>query len=176
MTESLPSKPLPAAFAQHNQQQAERTVQLTQKAVEQLKVAGKRVTLAALCEATRQVDAKGKGLSAITILRNPEAAALFHQHSPGVQARQKLASKAQRKRVRVNTDTRALYRGLRAPDLIPMIEALKTQLAAVQQQQAKLVLERAEAYQLRDAALKQNTQQLAALTVLLAERTAKPAH
>ncbi len=175
MAKSLnhPKQP-PAAFGERNQQQFQRTVQLTRQAIERLVAVGKPVTLAALCEATQQVNADGKALSAITILRNPEAAALFRQHSPAVQDRQSRVRKAKRKRSQMNADTRALYRGLRARDLTGMIEDLKQQLADLKQQQDKLMRERADAYKLRDEALKQNTYQLATLTVLMAARNTNP--
>lgn len=165
------SKQPPAAFGERNRRQFQRTVQLTRQAIERLVAAGQPVTLAALCEATREVNAEGKALSAVTILRNPAAAALFRQHSPTVQECQSRARKAKRNRAPVKADTRALYRGLRTRDLIGMIEHLTQQLSDLKQQQDKLAQDRAEAYQLRDEALKQNTYQLATLTVLQAERT-----
>ena len=174
MTESWMSKQPPAAFVQHNQQQSQRTVLLTQQAIARLETAGQVVTLVAVCEATRQCDTHGTGLSAVTILRNPEAAALFRQHSPAFQARQRTARTAKHKRSKRDADTHTLYRGLRASDLMQLIEELKVQLTALKAENIRLIQQQNAAYQLRDEALRQNTRQLAALTVLTAERTISP--
>jgi hypothetical protein len=84
----------PASFSQHNHNLFQRTVTLTQKAINHLEAEGRTITLAAVCEATGHFDDRGKGLAPITILRNPEAAALFRQSSPAYQARQQQAKKA----------------------------------------------------------------------------------
>jgi len=162
----------PIAFGQYSQGKFKRTVELTRKAITKLETESKTVTLEAVCEATREFDEQGKGLRPMTILRNPEAAELFRQHSPAYQARQQKVGKAKRKRLKVNSDVRTTYRGLRAPDLIQMVEDLKAQIAETKVQQDKLKTERDEAYRLRDEALQQNTQQLATLTKL----GAKPSH
>ncbi len=167
-TQSIRKRIPPDAFGQYSQARFERTVQLTEKAITKLEANARTVTLAAVCEATREFDDKGKGLSPITILRNPQAAEHFRQHSPAYQERQRQAKRTKRPRIRarVNADVRAAYQGLRSSDLIQMVEDLKTQVAALKTQQEKLQTERDEAYQLRDQALLQNTQQLMALTRL----------
>jgi len=165
------SPPVPEAFPQHNQAQFRRTVSLTEQAITQLEAAGKPVTLARLAETTRALDERGKGLTAVTILRNPQARELFHQHSPAYLQRQQQARRAARRpsRRRLAADVRAAYRGLRATDLIRMIEDLKQALADAKTQLAKLQAERDEAYRLRDEVKQQNTRQLAALAKLKAQ-------
>lgn len=169
----------PVAFGEHRRTAFARTVQLTQKALTQLQAQGQTVTLSAVSEATRAFDEKGQGLEANTILRNPEAAALFRQQSPAYQRRQARARQAKRKRPRIDSDVRATYRGLRPTELIAMIEDLKTQVVAFKAQQERLRVERDEAYRLRDQALQQNTRQLATLTqsmtqVQLSEKNHEP--
>lgn len=158
----------PAAFTRYRQTRFERTVRLTEQAIAQLETQGQTVTLTAVCEATREFDAGHKGIRPITILRNPQAAELFRQHSPAYQARQQQAKRAKRKQVKtkVGADLRATYAGLRPADLILIVEDLKTQIADLKAQQARLQSERDEAYRWRDEALRQNTRQLAALTRL----------
>jgi hypothetical protein len=157
---------VPSAFPQHNQAQFRRTVALTEQALARLQAAGQPVTLARLAEATRVLDERGKGLTAVTILRNPQARELFHQHSPVYQQRQQRAQQVSRQHSgpRLAADARAAYRGLRAAELIQMIEDLKQALAGARTQQAKLQVERDEACRVRDEALRQNARQLAALT------------
>ena len=157
---------VPEAFNQLNQKRAQRTVRLTEAAIAHLNAKGKPITLTALCEATRKLDEKGKGLQPITILRNSKAAELFRQHSPAYQARQQAARKAKRKRSPINSEARSIYRGLHSSDLIQMAEDLKLKLAELQTQQKKVVDERDEAYRQRDEALQQNLRQLAALAKL----------
>jgi hypothetical protein len=168
----VPKKHLvPESFRQRNQVESERVVQLTQKALAQLEADHQTVTLTTVVASTRALDEETKGLSAKTILRNPEAARLFHEHSPAYQARQRRVRRAGRKRVQVNADARATYRGLRASDLISMVEDLKRRNAEIRMQRDKLQTERDEAYRLRDEALAQNTRQLAALTRLMPPST-----
>ncbi len=155
----------PASFQQHNHTIFQRTVALTQKAITHLEVEGRTVTLAAVCEATAHFDDRGKSLAPITILRNPEAAALFRQSSPAYQARQQQAKKAKRKR-KVSADSRGIYRGLHSTDLIKMVEELKVQMAEMKTRATKLRQDRDEACRLRDEALRQNVIQLATLTKL----------
>ena len=159
----------PEAFGEHRRAAFARTVQLTQKALAQLQAQGRTVTLSALSEATRAFDAKGKGLEPNTILRNPEAAELFRQHSQAYQARQHKARSAKRKRPQVNSDVRATYRGLRPAELMAMIEDLKTQIVALKAREARLQDDRDEAHRLRDQAVQQNTRQLARLTQSLSQ-------
>ena len=154
----------PEAFREHRRTAFERTVQLTQKAIARLQAQGQAVTLSALSKATQAFDEKGKGLEPNTILRNPEAAELFRQHSQAYQARQHKARSAKRKRPRVSSDVQATYRGLRPAELMTMIEDLKAQMVALKAQQARLQVERDEASRLRDQALQQNTRQLGMLT------------
>jgi hypothetical protein len=154
----------PESFRERNQAQSQRVVELTRKAIAQLEAKHQAVTLNSVVAITASLDDQRKGLAAKTILRNPVAAALFHEHSPSYQARQQQAKRAKRKRVRLDADTRAAYRGLRTSDLIQMMEDLKKQNTTLQTQCDKMKAERAEAYRLRDEALALNTRQLAALT------------
>ena len=167
-TSSNHKRIIPDAFNQYRRATFERTVRLTEKAIAKLKAEGKAVTLAGVCEATREFDERGKGLRPNSILRNPKAAELFHQHSPAYQERQQKVQKAKRKRAKatINSEARATYRGLRASDLIQMVEDLKVQIAELKTQHEKLKTERDEAYHLRDEALQHNTRQLAALRKL----------
>ncbi len=159
---------LPETFSQYNRAQYQRIVELTQKAITKLEAEQYPVTLAAIVELTRKLDCEGKGISCPkTILRNPEAAELFHQHSPAYLERQKKAKKAKRKSKKVSSDTRAVYKGLRTSDLVQMVEDLKSQVVELKAQQEKLRSERDDAYRLRDEALQSNAQQLAALTKLV---------
>lgn len=169
MSEALlaPKRVLPETFSQHNQTQYQRIVELTRKAITRLETEQEPVTLAAIVELTGKLDGEGKGISSPkTILRNPEAAELFRQHSPAYQERQKKAKKAKRKK-KVSPDTRAAYQGLRASDLIQMVEDLKAQVVELKTHQEKLRSERDEAYRLRDEVLQHNARQLAALTKLI---------
>ena len=158
----------PPSFSQHNRTKFQRTVVLTQKAIKHLEAEGRTITLAAVCEATGHFDEGGKTLAPITILRNPEAAALFRQSSPACQARVQRAKKAKRKH-QMSLDVRAVYHGLRARDLIQMIEELKGQITAMEAKQTQLKRERDEAIRLRDEALEQNVRQLATLTQLVSQ-------
>lgn len=156
----------PSAFNEYNRVQFERTVRLTRLAIAQLERAGEEVTLAALAEATRSVDTDhgGKGITAATILRNAEARELFHEHSPAYQERQqRLAHTKRRRGTRQPAARKGEYQGLRAADLIGLVEELKQTVGTLKQEQAQLKAERDAAYQLRDEALQQNTRQLAAL-------------
>ena len=159
---------VPVAFHQHNEDRYQRTIQVTQKAIANLEGEGQTVTLVGVVEATRAFDERGKGLSPATILRNPEARELFHQHSSAYQQRQQQTVRVRRKRSQSSaiTDVRTVYRGLRTADLIQVIEDLKPALADARNQQAQLQVERDKAYRLRDEVLQQNAQQLAALTQL----------
>ena len=159
---------IPDAFNQYRRVTFERAVRVTENAISKLEAGGKIVTLANVCEATRALDERGKGLRPNSILRNPKAAELFHQHSPAYQERQQKVQKAKRKHAKatINSEVRAMYRGLRASDLIQMVEDLKVQIAELKTQQEKLQTERDESYRLRDEALQHNTQQLAALRKL----------
>ncbi len=155
-------------FGQYNRTQYQRVVQLTEKAMAQLEASHQRVTLTTLADTTRAVDTEKRGLSARTILRNADAAALFRQHSPAYQERQQKATRARRKRARrqTNAEARAHYRGLRVSDLVPLVEELKAQVAQMNTHEAKLQAERDAAYRLRDEALEHNARQLAALTAM----------
>lgn len=154
----------PPAFPQHNQAKYQRTIQLTRQAIAQLQAERQTVTLAAVVEATRAFTESGKGLTATTILRNPDTAALFHQHSPAYQQRQRVQSARLQPAPAPATSS-----PLAVADLNPLVEALKKQVAELQVQQATLKSERDEAYRLRDEVLQQNTRQLA----MLAQLTAK---
>jgi hypothetical protein len=163
-TTSTHRRVAPESFRQYCRTRFDRTVALTQKAIAALQAQGQPVTLDALSGATRAFDTKGKGLSANTILRNPQAAELFRQHSSTYQERIQKAKKASRKRPKPSSEVRTTYRGLRPTELIQMIEDLKTQIVDLQAQRAKLEIQRDETYRLRDQALQQNTRQLAMLT------------
>ena len=165
-------KQSPAAFRQYNQTQFQRTVRLTRQALAKLQADDQTVTLVALVEVTRQVDDRGKGLTSTTILRNPEAAALFRQHSPAYQARQQATVDAPP--AESDAEIPAAYRGLNLTALIRLIEALKKQVADLKTQQRQLKAERDEAYRLRDEALRQNTQQLVRLTQLMTQLAERP--
>jgi hypothetical protein len=153
-----PQHPIPEAFNQYRRAAYERTVRLTEQAIVKLREAGRNITLEAICEASRELDEQGKGLKPITLLRNPEAAELFHRHILAYRERQQKVRKAKRGRAKPkpNSEVRASYRGLRSPDLIQMVEDLKTQLTELKAQQEKLKAE-------RDEALLHNARQLAAL-------------
>ncbi|MCL5952172.1 MAG: hypothetical protein M1132_10715 [Chloroflexi bacterium] len=155
---------VPDSFRQRNMAQAERVMQLTRKAIAQLEGVHQAVTLNMVVAATRSLDEQSKGLSAKTILRNAEAATLFRTHSPAYQARQHQVKRAKRKRTPVATDIQVTYRGLRASDLIQLVESLKKQNAEIQAERDRFRAERDEAYRLRDEALEHNARQLAALT------------
>ena len=159
---------VPAEFHQHNYEKFQRTVRLTRQAIYKLQQNGKTVTLAALSEATRAFDERGNGLTAATILRNQEACALFHLHSPAYQQRQKQIVKLKRKypRSKGDMDTRAAYRGIHRSELIQMIEDLKGSLTELETQKAQLQAARDEAREIRNEARQQNTLQLAVLTQL----------
>ncbi len=168
---------VPAPLNAYNRTQSERTLRLTRLAIAQLEREHRTVTLAAVVEATRSVDPDRdeKGITATTILRNPEARALFHEHSPAYQERQQRLARVRRKRSRPVTDkTRAEYRGLKATELIALVEELKQTVTTLKQEQVKLKAERDAAYQLRDEALQQNTRQLAALAQSLGRVQASP--
>jgi hypothetical protein len=171
-----PKRAIPEAFNQYRRDAFERTVRLTEKAIAKLKAADTPVTLAKVCEATREFDEHGKGLQPVTILRNPQAAELFHQHSPAYQERHRKTQKAKRKRAKTRTssEARLAYRGLRAPDLIQIAEELRAQIIQLKTLQEKSRSERDEAYRCRDEALEQNAKLLAALTVRDQRPMAKP--
>jgi hypothetical protein len=165
----------PLAFNQYNLKQFERTIRLTRLAIAKLEREQREVTLSAVAEVTRAVDSErnGKGITAATILRNPKARELFHEHSPAYQERQRLSARAKRKRSRRPTaDVRAAYRGLRASDLIGLVEDLKQTVTRLQAEHVQLQTQRDEAYRQRDEALQQNARQLAALTQLRSKAVA----
>lgn len=157
---------VPAVLRQHNQTRFQRTVQLTQQAIAALEAQGQAITLMALAAATRTLDESGQGITAKSILHNPEACALFHQHSPAYQERQRRVKpgKRPRGRPRVENELRIKYRGLHVSDLIRMVETLQSELADLKSQQAKLEATCAEALRVRDEALQENVRQLAMLT------------
>ncbi len=165
-TSMKPKRTVPDAFNQYRQKMFARTVRLTEQAIAKLEAEHQTITLDGLCEATRELDEQGKGLRPTAILRNPQAAELFRQHSPVYQARQHKARKAKRKRPgpKSASATPTIYRGLRTPDLIQMVEDLKAQIAGLKAQQETFETERREAYRLRDEALQQNARLLATLT------------
>jgi hypothetical protein len=167
---------IPESFNQYRHKTFERTVWLTEQAIAKLHAEGKPVTLVSVCEATRVLDERGKGLRPTTILRNPRSAELFHQHSPAYHERQQQMQKVKRKRVKAKTrsETQATYQGLRSADLIQMVEDLKVQVAELKGQQGKLRGERDAAYRQRDDALQQNARLLATLTARASSPNKKP--
>jgi hypothetical protein len=157
---------IPDAFRTYRQGAFERTVRLTEAAIGQLEAEGRQVTLASVCEITRMLDERNKGLRAAAILRNPRAAELFRQHSPAYQERQQKARKAKQKRAQAKPqpNAQATYQGLHVADLIPIVEELKAQVGTLKVQQKELQNQRNEAYRVRDEALQQNARLVAALT------------
>ena len=165
---------VPESFFHHNEAEKLRVVELTRKAIEKLESDGQSATLQAISEATRLFDDEnGRGISSKTILRNLDAAELFREHSSVYKERQKRANKAKRRRSKVGADVRAAYHGLRASDLIEIVEDLKSKVAEMKEQMDKLQSQRDRAYRLRDEAMEQNTRQLAALTSLQQASTPK---
>ena len=174
-TSSASRRVAPESFRQYCRTRFDRTVELTQKAIAALQTQGQPVTLTTLSVATCAFDAKGKGLNATTILRNPQAAELFRQHSQAYQMRQDKAKKARRKRPGLSSEVRTTYRGLCATELIQMIEDLITQIVKLKAQDEQLQSERDAAYRLRDEALEQNARQLTTLTRLVQLSLSVPA-
>lgn len=160
-------KQVPTTFRQYNETQFRRTVRLTRQAIAKLRADNRTVTLAAIAATTQTVDDTGKGLTATTILRNPEAAALFRRHSPACQVRQQTGSANSPAETEAQIPT--AYRGLSSTALIERIEKLKKQTTALKAKQRQLKAERDEAYRLRDEVLRQNTRQLAMLTRLMSQ-------
>jgi hypothetical protein len=111
------------------------------------------------------VDESGQGITAKTILRNPEARELFHQQSTGYQTRQDRIRKIKRRQPQ-SPNLAAEYRGLHPSDLIGIIGQLKQRIAELQTQQSELQAERDATNQICQALREQNTRQLAALTNL----------
>lgn len=120
----------------------------------------------AVSAATRALDEGGKGLAPNTILRNAEAREFFHQQSESYQERQQRAGKAKRRRSRprVCAKLSADYRGLRASDLVQIIEQLKQTLHELETRQTKLEADRDVMRQCCTELQQQNVRQLAALT------------
>jgi len=143
-------------------------VQLTRQAIAKLKADGQKITLIAVSAATRALDEGGKGLAPNTILRNAQARDLFHQQSESYQERQQRVGKAKRRRsrLRVCTKLSADYRGLRASDLVQIIEQLKLTVLELQTRQTKLEADRDAMHQCCVELKQQNIRQLAALTSL----------
>jgi hypothetical protein len=106
---SIPKRTPPESFRERNLAQSQRVVELTRKAIAQLEANHQAVTLNSVVAITVSLDDQHRGLAAKTILRNPVAATLYHEHSPSYQARQQQAKRAKRKRVRLDADTRAAY-------------------------------------------------------------------
>ena len=106
---------IPEAFNQYRRAAYDQTVRLTERAIAKLRETGKNITLEAICEASRELDEQGKGLWPNTILRNPEAAELFHRHSSAYRERQQKVRKTKRGRAKPmpQSDVLAIYRGLR---------------------------------------------------------------
>jgi tRNA/tmRNA/rRNA uracil-C5-methylase (TrmA/RlmC/RlmD family) len=153
-------------FHRYNDERAQRTFQLTEQAITKLQATNQKVTLAAITAMTTTLDRQGKGLTPATILRNPRSRELFQKHSPVYQARQKHMRRVKRRRGRTNVsaELRAIYGGLRIPELIQLAEDLKQQISELKTHTSKLQQERDEAYRQRNAALLQNAKQLASLT------------
>jgi hypothetical protein len=150
---------------QRNQTSFRRTVALATAAIEKLEAAGEKVTLANVAAATRSLDAEGRGISQTTIVRNPEALAIFRQHSPAYQ--KKAARKTRQAQNKPTQPVVDQYQALDRLDLIRMIEVLQTENARLKVCLSELQTERDTAYRLRDEALQQNTLQLAKLAELM---------
>ncbi len=150
---------------QRNQALFRRTVALTTAAIEEVEAEGGKVTLANVAAATRGLDAQGRGISQTTIVRNPEALAIFRQHSPAYQ--KKLARKARQSQNKPSQPVVDQYQTCDRMDLLRMIEALQVENARLKARLSELQTERDTAYHLRDEALQQNTLQLAKLAELM---------
>jgi len=101
-----------------------------------LREAGRNITLEAICEASRELDEQGKSLKPITILRNPERPSYFTDTAWLTESANKSAQgQTGTAKPKPNSEVRASYRGLRSPDLIEMVEDLKTQLTELKAQQ-----------------------------------------
>lgn len=74
------SRPRPWLEAQHRAK-AGRTVDIVQAAVKLLCDKGETVTIQAICKASQEVDPTGRGVGQTAVLRNPEAYAIYQQHS-----------------------------------------------------------------------------------------------
>jgi hypothetical protein len=66
-------RPVPEWFEPTYEQRRQRTVDLTQAAIDALLKARKPVSLSAIAAISRQIDPKQHGVSASAILRNAEA-------------------------------------------------------------------------------------------------------
>ncbi|MCP4358394.1 MAG: hypothetical protein GY796_10300 [Chloroflexi bacterium] len=148
-----------------NQALFRRTVALTEAAIEKLEAEGETVTLTSVAGATRDIDTEGRGISQTTIVRNPDALAIFRQHSPAYQ--KKVARKARQTQNKPSQPVVDQYQALDRLDLIQMIEALQAENARLNARLSELQTERDTAYHLRDEALQQNARQLAKLAELM---------
>jgi hypothetical protein len=148
-----------------NQVLFRRTVALTEAAIEKLEAEDETVTLASVAAATGNIDAEGHGISQTTIVRNPDALAIFRQHSPAYQ--KKAVRKIGQTQNKPSQPVVDQYQTLDRLDLIPMIEALQAENARLKARLSQLQTERDTAYYLRDEALQQNALQLAKLAELM---------
>ena len=154
---------MPTPLQQRNRELFRRTVALTEAAIGKLEAEGQKVTLANVAAATGDIDTKGRGISPTTIVRNPDALAIFRQHSPAYH--RKLARKT-----RPNKPSPTLadkYQNYDRLDLLRMIEALQADNIRLKAQVSAVQIERDTAYRLRDEALAQNARQLAKLAELM---------
>jgi uncharacterized small protein (DUF1192 family) len=156
---------MPTPLQQRNRELFRRTVALTAAAIDKLEAEGQKVTLANVAAATRDIDAEGRGISSTTIVRNPDALAIFRQHSPSYQ--KKLARKTSQAQNKPSPAMADKYEECGRLDLIRMIEALQAEIIRLEARLSALQIERDTAYRLRDEALAQNARQLAKLAELM---------
>jgi hypothetical protein len=148
---------------ERNRELFRRTVALTAAAIDKLEAEGQKVTLANVAAATLDIDTKGRGISPTTIVRNPDALAIFRQHSPA--CHRKLARKTHQNKLSLAMADK--YQNYDRLDLLRMIEALQADNIRLKAQVSAVQIERDTAYRLRDEALAQNARQLAKLAELM---------
>lgn len=157
----------------HNLKMYQRTVDLTRSSIDYLESKGEKVTQAAISGVSKEFDEEGRGISQMTITRNPTARELFHRHSPEWQKRQaRRAQQAVEEQAREGAKAAidAEFDGLQRSDLIQRIRDLEKKVIKLKARVSKLSRQRDEAYELRDQALEQNTRQLVMLTKLQREQ------
>ena len=120
-----------------------RTVALVKSSVDALRNDRKRVSLAALCARSKEIDPEGKGVSESAILRNEEARGYYEQHSSwkaGSKARQSICqikNGGAPGRIKVDRDlsrVRSRYLKLNKAELVERLLAVEQAHAALQEQ------------------------------------------
>lgn len=134
----------------HYQQKRERTVRLVKATVDQLVKEGQPVTIEAICRASTQIDAEGRGVKKSALLENQEAHTYYREHSASYRAAQtrKRASKTTRSsaqahplRIDPQRDVdRARYRYLQMtkPEIVARLLQVEQAYAELSEQQARL--------------------------------------